>query len=112
MCFVHKTADNNLIRVSFSPSLSRDLVVIHVRLLDNEAKVHKEERQIIRLQEGIKHLKKTLLFVFFCACPWFICCFLVLGYLSDSKRGKTAEYLRVHHCTSSECTISRTEEDY
>lgn len=73
MCFVHETADNNLIRVSFGPSLTRDLVVIHVRLLDNEAKVHKEERQIIRLLEGIKHLKKKtktpLLFVFFCACP-------------------------------------------
>lgn len=80
MCFVHKTANNYLILVSFGPSLTRDLVVIHVRLRDNKAKLHKEERQIIRLQEGIKHLKKNSLpiCVLLCmslvhllfSCPW------------------------------------------
>lgn len=48
---------------------------------------------------------------FFFIRPWFICCFLVLGYLSESEQEKIAEYLTVHLCTTSECTISGTDEE-
>lgn len=68
----------------------------------------------MRLQEEMKFSKKikySLLFLFLTICPWFICCFLVLGYLSELEREKTAEYLTVHHCTTSECTISGTDEE-
>lgn len=51
---------------------------------------------ILILQEGIKYkmkIKSSLPFVFLSVCPWFICYFLVLGYLSESGRGKNRRVL-------------------
>ena len=66
----------------------------------------------MRVQKEFKHIKKIRSSCFFLhsICPWFICCFLVLGYLSESET-ETAEYLTAHHCATSECTISGTDEE-
>ena len=52
--------------------------------------VQKEKMIRMRQQEikCIKKIKSSILFFFPSMCPWFSCCFLVLGYLSESERGK------------------------
>lgn len=71
--FVSKTVDGSLMLVSFGPGLAGDLAVIHMRFPHNNVKVHKAERQIIKLQEGFKHFKKKLP-------PCYLCSFVyVLG---------------------------------